>query len=69
MLEHTLDRRDEYAFYSKALVLIEVCLHTHNLGDLGAALENLDMALHINPNLNDKHALHMKILLTQLLRQ
>jgi tetratricopeptide (TPR) repeat protein len=64
-----LDPRDEYAFYIKALVLIELGLHTHNLGDLGVALENLDMALDINPNLDDKDALHMKTLLTQLLRQ
>lgn len=48
-------------------MLIELGLH--NLGDLGVALENLDMALDINPNLDDKDALHMKTLLTQLLRQ
>ena len=62
-----LDRRDEYALYNKALVLIELGLHTDNFGDMGAALENLNMALHINPD--DKDAMHMKALLTQVLRQ
>jgi tetratricopeptide (TPR) repeat protein len=60
-----LDPRDEYAFYNKALVLIELGLDKHNFGDMGAALENLDMALDINSD--DKDALHMKTLLTQLL--
>ena len=60
-----LDPRDEYAFYNKALVLIELGLDKHNFGDMGAALENLDMALDINSD--DKDALRMKALLTQLL--
>ena len=60
-----LDPRDEYAFYNKALVLIKLGLHTHNFGDLGVALENLHMALDINPD--DKDAQHMKASLTQLL--
>jgi len=42
-------------------------LHRHNIRDIGAALENLDMALDFNPG--DKDALHMKVLLTQILRQ
>ena len=50
---------------NKALVLIRLGLHMHNLGDLRAALENLGMALDINPD--DKDALHMKALLTQVL--
>jgi tetratricopeptide (TPR) repeat protein len=41
----TLNPRDEYAFYNKALVLIELGLHTHNFGDLGVALENLHTLL------------------------
>ena len=61
----TLEARDEYAFYNKALALIELSLHTHNLRDMGASLENLDMALDIYSD--DKDALHMNALLTQVL--
>ena len=60
-----LDPRDEYAFYNKALALIELGLDKHNFGDMDATLENLDMALDINSD--DKDALHMKTLLTPLL--
>jgi tetratricopeptide (TPR) repeat protein len=61
----TLSPRDDDLFYNKALALIELGLHTHNFGDLGVALENLDMALDINPD--NKEAQHMKASLTQLL--
>ncbi|HXX97770.1 MAG TPA: hypothetical protein VEL11_11725 [Candidatus Bathyarchaeia archaeon] len=61
----TLNPRDDDLFYNKALALIELGLHTHNFGDLGVALENLDMALDINPD--NKEAQHMKASLTHLL--
>jgi hypothetical protein len=60
----TLDPRDEYAFY-KALALVGLSLHRPSLEDMNAALQNLNTALSINPN--DKDAVHMKILLTQIL--
>ena len=55
-----------YAFYNKALVLIELGLHRHNFGDMAAALEYLDMAAALDINPDDKDALHMKVLLTQV---
>ena len=60
----TLDERDEYAFYNKALVFIELGLHRHNFGDMAAVLEYLHMAAALDINPDGKDALHMKVLLT-----
>ena len=56
---------DSQAYYSKALILSVQGFHTHNLGVLNTALQNLNKALQFNSD--DTKALYLKGLLTQIL--
>ena len=51
-----IDPIDEYAFYNRALTLVNLGLHTHNLWDISAVVHSLDRAL-ANPR--DKDAFQM----------